>query len=96
MKKSVVCCSHLVTVPSINAWNSSSPVLNWRALSNLPRSMPVQIWPSTATVCRYSHARFVGFDSEQAGVYDSLVGFPEPQIGNVPGDSEFACGRGVG
>ena len=45
-------------LPPISAWNISRPVLNWRSsssrpcLSKLPRSMPVQIWPSTATVCR--------------------------------------------
>lgn len=33
-----------------------------------------------------SHARFVGFDSEQAAVYASLAGFPEAQIGNAPGN----------
>jgi outer membrane receptor protein involved in Fe transport len=33
-----------------------------------------------------SHARFVGFDSEQAAVYATLAGFPEAQIGNAPGN----------
>ena len=33
-----------------------------------------------------SHARFVGFDSEQAELYASLVGFPQAQIGNAPGN----------
>jgi outer membrane receptor protein involved in Fe transport len=33
-----------------------------------------------------SHARFVGFDSEQAATYASLAGFPEAQIGNAPGN----------
>ena len=33
-----------------------------------------------------SHARFVGFDSEQAILYASLAGFPEAQIGNAPGN----------
>jgi hypothetical protein len=33
-----------------------------------------------------SHARFVGFDSEQADVYASLAGFPQAQIGNAPGN----------
>jgi hypothetical protein len=32
----------------------------------------------------YSHARFVGFDSEQAAVFESLAGFPQAQIGNAP------------
>ena len=34
----------------------------------------------------YSHARFIGFDSEQAALYDSLAGFPQAQIGNAPGN----------
>jgi outer membrane receptor protein involved in Fe transport len=34
----------------------------------------------------YSHARFTGFDSEQQAIYQSLVGFPEAQIGNAPGN----------
>jgi outer membrane receptor protein involved in Fe transport len=33
-----------------------------------------------------SHARFVGFDTEQAEVYASLAGFPRAQIGNAPGN----------
>jgi outer membrane receptor protein involved in Fe transport len=33
-----------------------------------------------------SHARFLGFDSDQAGVYASLAGFPQSQIGNAPGN----------
>ena len=33
-----------------------------------------------------SHARFVGFDTEQAEVYASLAGFPQAQIGNAPGN----------
>jgi len=33
-----------------------------------------------------SHARFVGFDREQAALYASLAGFPEAQIGNAPGN----------
>ena len=33
-----------------------------------------------------THARFVGFDSEQAALYASLAGFPEAQIGNAPGN----------
>jgi outer membrane receptor protein involved in Fe transport len=33
-----------------------------------------------------THARFVGFDSEQAAVYASLAGYPEAQIGNAPGN----------
>ena len=33
-----------------------------------------------------THARFIGYDSEQAAVYASLAGFPEAQIGNAPGN----------
>jgi outer membrane receptor protein involved in Fe transport len=33
-----------------------------------------------------SHARFVGYDTEQADVYASLAGFPQAQIGNAPGN----------
>jgi outer membrane receptor protein involved in Fe transport len=33
-----------------------------------------------------SHARFVGFDTQQAELYASLAGFPQAQIGNAPGN----------
>jgi outer membrane receptor protein involved in Fe transport len=33
-----------------------------------------------------SHARFVGFDTEQAELYASLAGYPQAQIGNAPGN----------
>ena len=33
-----------------------------------------------------THARFVGYDSEQAALYASLAGFPQAQIGNAPGN----------
>jgi outer membrane receptor protein involved in Fe transport len=33
-----------------------------------------------------SHARFRGFDSDQAAIYASLAGFPQAQIGNAPGN----------
>ena len=33
-----------------------------------------------------THARFVGFDSDQAALFDSLAGFPQAQIGNAPGN----------
>jgi outer membrane receptor protein involved in Fe transport len=33
-----------------------------------------------------SHARFVGYDTEQAEVYASLAGFPQAQVGNAPGN----------
>jgi outer membrane receptor protein involved in Fe transport len=33
-----------------------------------------------------SHARFVGYDTEQAALYASLAGYPQAQIGNAPGN----------
>jgi outer membrane receptor protein involved in Fe transport len=33
-----------------------------------------------------SHARFLGFDADQAATYVSLAGFPQAQIGNAPGN----------
>jgi outer membrane receptor protein involved in Fe transport len=33
-----------------------------------------------------THARFVGFDSDQAALFASLAGFPQAQIGNAPGN----------
>jgi hypothetical protein len=33
-----------------------------------------------------SHARFVGFDADQAALFASLAGFPQAQIGNAPGN----------
>jgi outer membrane receptor protein involved in Fe transport len=33
-----------------------------------------------------SHARFLGYDDAQAQVYASLVGYPQAQIGNAPGN----------
>jgi outer membrane receptor protein involved in Fe transport len=33
-----------------------------------------------------SHARFVGYDSDQAALYNSLAGFPQAQIGNAAGN----------
>jgi len=33
-----------------------------------------------------THARFIGFDSEQATLSGSLAGFPQAQIGNAPGN----------
>lgn len=33
-----------------------------------------------------THARFIGYDTEQAAVYASLAGYPESQIGNAPGN----------
>jgi outer membrane receptor protein involved in Fe transport len=33
-----------------------------------------------------THARFVGYDGEQAALYASLAGFPQAQTGNAPGN----------
>jgi outer membrane receptor protein involved in Fe transport len=33
-----------------------------------------------------THARFVGYDSDQAAIYASLSGYPQAQIGNAPGN----------
>ena len=33
-----------------------------------------------------THARFVGFDNEQAALYASLAGYPQAQLGNAPGN----------
>jgi len=33
-----------------------------------------------------THARFLGFDSDQAALNASLAGFPQAQIGNAPGN----------
>jgi TonB dependent receptor len=33
-----------------------------------------------------THARFVGYNSEQADLYASLAGYPEAQLGNAPGN----------
>jgi outer membrane receptor protein involved in Fe transport len=33
-----------------------------------------------------THARFVGFNSDQAALFASLAGFPQAQIGNAPGN----------
>jgi outer membrane receptor protein involved in Fe transport len=33
-----------------------------------------------------THARFVGYDNEQAALYASLAGFPRAQVGNAPGN----------
>ena len=35
---------------------------------------------------RVSHARFLGFDGDQADLYASLAGFPQAQFGNAPGN----------
>jgi hypothetical protein len=33
-----------------------------------------------------THARFLGYDQEQADLYASLAGYPQAQIGNAPGN----------
>ncbi len=33
-----------------------------------------------------THARFLGYDSDQAAVYASLAGYPQAQVGNAPGN----------
>jgi outer membrane receptor protein involved in Fe transport len=33
-----------------------------------------------------THARFFGYDSDQAALYASLAGYPQAQIGNAPGN----------
>src|SRR5262249_44732367 len=33
-----------------------------------------------------THARFVGFDSDQAALFASLAAFPQAQFGNAPGN----------
>jgi hypothetical protein len=33
-----------------------------------------------------SHARFIGYDFDQADTYQSLAGYPQAQIGNAPGN----------
>jgi outer membrane receptor protein involved in Fe transport len=36
-----------------------------------------------------SHARFLGYDYEQAKLYQSLAGYPEAEVGNLPGNYVF-------
>ncbi|MDR3468425.1 MAG: TonB-dependent receptor [Xanthobacteraceae bacterium] len=45
-----------------------------------------QPWLSLDADLAMSHARFVGYDSDQAAVYASLNGYPQAQIGNAPGN----------
>jgi outer membrane receptor protein involved in Fe transport len=49
------------------------------------RYRPVS-WIDVDADFAYSHARFVGFDSDQEAIYQSLAGFPQSQIGNAPGN----------
>ena len=43
-------------------------------------------WLAVDADLALSHARFLGFDSAQAAIYESLAGFPQAQIGNAPGN----------
>ena len=43
-------------------------------------------WLAVDADLALTHARFLGFDSDQAAVYASLNGFPEAQIGSAPGN----------
>jgi outer membrane receptor protein involved in Fe transport len=49
------------------------------------RYRPVS-WLDVDADLALTHARFVGYDSEQAAVYASLAGYPVAQIGNAPGN----------
>jgi outer membrane receptor protein involved in Fe transport len=49
------------------------------------RYRPVS-WIDIDADVAWSHARFLGFDSDQAALYASLAGFPQAQIGNAPGN----------
>ena len=43
-------------------------------------------WMSVDADLALSRARFVGFDSAQEQLFQSLAGFPQAQIGNAPGN----------
>ena len=43
-------------------------------------------WLALDAELAVTHARFLGFDSDQAALYTSLAGFPQAQIGNAPGN----------
>jgi hypothetical protein len=43
-------------------------------------------WIAVNADLAVTHARFVGFDSAQLALYQSLAGFPQAQIGNAPGN----------
>lgn len=45
-----------------------------------------QPWLKLDADLALTRARFVGYDSDQAALYDSLAGYPQAQIGNAPGD----------
>jgi hypothetical protein len=51
--------------------------------TNIYRPKP---WLELDADLALTHARFVGYDSDQAAVFDSLTGFPQAQIGNAPGN----------
>lgn len=43
-------------------------------------------WLSIDGDLAMTHARFKGYDADQAALYHSLTGFPQAQIGNAPGN----------
>jgi len=43
-------------------------------------------WIDVEADLAMTHARFVGYDADQAAVYESLAGYPLAQIGNAPGN----------
>ena len=43
-------------------------------------------WLAVDADLALTHARFLGYDSDQAALYASLAGFPQVQIGNAPGN----------
>jgi outer membrane receptor protein involved in Fe transport len=45
-----------------------------------------QSWLKLDADLALTHARFIGYDSDQADLFESLAGFPQAQIGNAPGN----------
>jgi outer membrane receptor protein involved in Fe transport len=45
-----------------------------------------QSWLALDADLAMTHARFLGYDSDQAALYASLAGYPQAQIGNAPGN----------
>src|SRR5262249_41012277 len=43
-------------------------------------------WMTVDGELAVSHARFLGFDADQAALYASLAGFPQAQMGNAAGN----------
>jgi len=43
-------------------------------------------WLAVDADLALTHARFLGYDSDQAAIYASLAGFPQAQTGNAPGN----------